>query len=358
MRAWAQWTQLKQPLKTGVAAALATVMYQLLHLGHGYWAVISAIIVMQSNLGRSIFAGVNRLLGTAVGALVGTAVLWLVGTHLFAVFLAVTLTTWICSITPLREAQRLAGFTAVIVMLIRDQSVWHAGVARFIDVALGIVIALAVSILWTSRARHDLRASLAGSFQDLDSLFALVIACLSGDCRTEAIEQGKARVRENSNRNLELVRDIEREPGQGDGLLDRLFHSSECIREHTFGMDHSARGMFSDSFYHQLEEPLNELYAAVRQTFAVVIADLGDQPPPPMPPLRDYSQELEHRFANLRQAGATLAFSGEEVMRFFSLFYRSRQLIDELHRSVEFANALDHGSQTGKKISQAAAAHA
>jgi uncharacterized membrane protein YgaE (UPF0421/DUF939 family) len=242
------WTQLKQLLKTGVAAALATVTFQLLHLPHGYWAVISAVIVMQSNLGRSISAGVNRLLGTAAGALVGTAVLWLAGTHVFAVFLAVTLTTWICSMNPLQEGQRLAGVTAVIVMLVRDESVWRAGVARFIDVALGIVIALVVSVLWPSRARHDLRASLAASFQDLDSLFALVIACLSGDCRTEEIERGKARVRENSHRNLELVRDIEREPGQGDALLAGLFHSSEHIREHTFGMDHSARGMLRDSF--------------------------------------------------------------------------------------------------------------
>src|SRR5882724_3143413 len=81
MRAWTQ-----QPLKTGVAAALATVTFQLLHLPHGYWAVISAVIVMQSNLGRSISAGVNRLLGTAVGALVGTAVLWLAGTHVCGLF--------------------------------------------------------------------------------------------------------------------------------------------------------------------------------------------------------------------------------------------------------------------------------
>lgn len=349
------WSQLKQPLKIGVAAALATVTYQLLHLQHGYWAVISAVIVMQSNLGRSISAAVNRLLGTAVGALVGTAVLWLAGTNLFAVFFAVTLTIWICSMNPLRDGQRLAGVTAVIVMLVRDESVWRGGVARFTDVALGIVIALAVSVLWPSRARHELRASLAASFQDLDSLFALVIACLSADCRTEEIERGKTRVRENSHRNLELVRDIEREPGQGDALLAGLFHSSERIREHTVGVDHSARGMLQDSFYHQLEEPLNGLYAAARQAFAVVIADLRDQSCPPIPPLRDRSLELESRFAGLRQARVTVPFSAEEMMRFFSLLYRSRQLTEELSRSMEFANALDHAIRKADNNSQAAA---
>jgi uncharacterized membrane protein YccC len=351
------WAQLKQPLKTGVAAAFATVTYQLLHLSHGYWAVISAIIVMQSNLGRSISAGLNRLLGTAVGALVGTAVLRLAGTHLIAVFLAVTLTMWICSLTPLRESQRLAGVTAIIVMLVHDESVWHAGIFRFIDVALGIVIALAVSVLWPSRARHDLRASLATSLQDLDSLFALVAACLSRDCRTDAIEQGKARVRANSQRNLELARDIEREPGQGDTLLTGLFYSSERIREHIFGIDHSARGMLDDSVYHQLDEPLSVLYAAARQTFAVLVADLRDQPRPPVPPLGERLQELEDRFSDLRRARVMVPFSAEELMRLFSLLYRSRQLTDELGRSVEFANALDHAIAIKEESSQAAAGH-
>jgi uncharacterized membrane protein YccC len=304
--------------------------------------MLSAIIVMQSNLGRSISAGVNQLIGTAVGALVGTAVLWLAGTQLFATFLAVTLTMWICSITPLREGQRLAGTTAIIVMLVRDELGWRAGAARFTDVSLGIVVALTVSILWPSRARHDLRASLAASFQDLDALFALVIVCLAGESQTEAIERTRDRVRENSHRNLELVHDTEREAGHGDGLLSALFHSSEHIRELTFGMDDSARGMVRDSFYHQLEQPLNAVYGAVRQTFAVVIADLRDQPGPPMPPLRDRSHDLENKFADLREARVTEPFSALELMRFASLYLLVRAVTEELSRSVESAHALRH----------------
>ena len=340
-------SQFKQPLKTGVAAAVSMVAYQALHLSHGYWAVISAVIVMQSNLGRSIGAGVTRLLGTAIGALVATAVLWLGGAHLLTLFVAVTLTMWICSVTPLRESQRLAGVTAAIVMLVRGQSVWRAGAARFFDVALGIVIALAVSLAWPSRARNDLRTSLAATFHDLDSLLALVVACLGQDCDTPAIERGKAQARENSQRNLELAADVEREPGQGDRLLAGLFETSERIREHIFGIDHSARSMARDTLYHQLHEPLQGLFAAAHQAFAVIVAELRDESLPPAPPLRDRVQELENGFADLRRAGAAIPFPTEEVIRFYSLFYRSRQLADELSRSLEFANALDH-SMRGK----------
>ncbi|MGZ5172351.1 MAG: FUSC family protein [Burkholderiales bacterium] len=341
------YAQLKQPLKTGVAAAVATIIYQVFHLSHGYWVVISAVIVMQSNLGRAIAAGVSRLIGTAVGAAVGTLALWLAGLHVVSVLVAVTVTMWICSGTKLRESQRLAGVTAVIVMLVREESVWRAGAARFIDVALGIVVALAVSLAWPSRARTDLRISLASSFRDLDSLFSLVSACLGQDCDTPAIERGKALVRENSQRNLDLARDIEREPGHGDRLLTGLFQSSERIREHIFGIDYSSRSMARDSFFHQLDEPLNRLFSAVRQTVVLIIAELRDESRPAAAPLQGALQELENRFSDLRAAGATRPFPTEELMRFYSLFYRSRQLADELTRCVEFANALDHATSHG-----------
>jgi len=75
------------------------------------------------------------------------------------------------------------------------------------------------------------------------------------------------------------------------------------------------------------------------------------------PPLRDRLQELENRFADLRQARVTAPFSAEELMRFFSLFYRSRQLTDELSQSVESSNRLDHASGIADKSSRAAPVH-
>ena len=48
--------QVKHAVKSGVAAALAVLGHQLLPLpdrSHGAWAAVSALIVMQSNLGGS-----------------------------------------------------------------------------------------------------------------------------------------------------------------------------------------------------------------------------------------------------------------------------------------------------------------
>src|SRR5690606_37163884 len=47
---------------------------RLLGFAHGYWAVITAIIVIQSSLGGSLKAAVDRLAGTLAGALYGALV--------------------------------------------------------------------------------------------------------------------------------------------------------------------------------------------------------------------------------------------------------------------------------------------
>ena len=61
----------KQAIKTAIAGVVAMYMTQLFRLPEGYWAAISALIVMQSNVGATLSASRTRLAGTAVGAVVG-----------------------------------------------------------------------------------------------------------------------------------------------------------------------------------------------------------------------------------------------------------------------------------------------
>ena len=53
------------------SALVAHVLVHLLGLPQGYWAVITAIIVTQSNVGGSLKAARDRLLATLLGALCG-----------------------------------------------------------------------------------------------------------------------------------------------------------------------------------------------------------------------------------------------------------------------------------------------
>src|SRR5260370_40944127 len=57
--------------RTALAASLCWWLALRLGLHDGYWGAISAIIVLQSNVGATIKASRDRILGTIIGAVFG-----------------------------------------------------------------------------------------------------------------------------------------------------------------------------------------------------------------------------------------------------------------------------------------------
>ncbi len=60
---------IKQGVKTGVAGLIAYAVYIGFNLPEGYWAVFTALVVTQANLGASWKAALYRTAGSAAGAL-------------------------------------------------------------------------------------------------------------------------------------------------------------------------------------------------------------------------------------------------------------------------------------------------
>jgi uncharacterized membrane protein YgaE (UPF0421/DUF939 family) len=142
-----------QAFKTGLAAVLSTYLAELLHLPQGYWAAITAIVVMQSQVHATLAASRDRLVGTAIGAFVGALFMAFVGDTLLCFGAAVILTMLICHLTGLDQSYRLACVTVAIIMLIPGPyAPWALAAHRFTEVALGIVIALAVNAIPLSRS--------------------------------------------------------------------------------------------------------------------------------------------------------------------------------------------------------------
>ena len=132
--------------RTALAASLCWWLALRLGLHDGYWGAISAIIVIQSNVGATIKASRDRILGTIIGAAFGFS-FSLIGqipwNYIAAVFLAVM----VCGLIGFRNSSRLAGVTVTIVMLVQSSSPKTVALDRVIQVVLGIVVALAVTIL-------------------------------------------------------------------------------------------------------------------------------------------------------------------------------------------------------------------
>ena len=60
-----------QVVRMVLAALLAYLGTALVGLHHGYWAVITCLIIVQGSLGATIGAGIMRLAGTAAGVVLG-----------------------------------------------------------------------------------------------------------------------------------------------------------------------------------------------------------------------------------------------------------------------------------------------
>jgi uncharacterized membrane protein YccC len=161
-----------------VAAILAFVAAWAFALPEGYWAVISAVVVMQGSLGGTLGASLDRLMATVAGAMMGAACLSLRGPlpEVLVLTLAVGPTALLAA---LRPSFRLAPITAVIVLVGASPG---AGLLtafhRVMEITLGCVIgALTAHLVLPDRARAAIKAGTAGM---LDGLGKVAVAHLTG----------------------------------------------------------------------------------------------------------------------------------------------------------------------------------
>ncbi len=140
--------RLAQAVKTGIAGIAALYLAHLLRLPQVYWAAISAFVVMGTDISTTAASSRDRLIGTAVGACLGALFVALWGGQLWAFGIAATITVLFCALLGLDRSYRLACVTVAIVMLIKSAgSPWAIALHRFLEVALGILVALVISAI-------------------------------------------------------------------------------------------------------------------------------------------------------------------------------------------------------------------
>ena len=135
--------------RTAVAAVLSLVVARALGLPEAYWSTITTLIIMQSTLGAAWTVSEQRLAGTAVGAVMAGLLTTYFGSNLMAFTLGVFALGLICAALCLEDAYRLASVTLAIVMLIaRPEKAWIVAAHRFVEVAVGIAVGLALTAVW------------------------------------------------------------------------------------------------------------------------------------------------------------------------------------------------------------------
>jgi uncharacterized membrane protein YccC len=152
VRGW--WQQIQfgsraiDSLKTALAAVLCLWLGRLFGLEHAYWASISAIVVMGSDAGVTFTSSRDRVIGTGIGVLLGWGTSYLWHGHSLLYGIAVALCILFGSALQFHKAGHLAAVALTIVLLVNlGASPGRAALARFLEVGLGILVALAVTLL-------------------------------------------------------------------------------------------------------------------------------------------------------------------------------------------------------------------
>ena len=150
-----KWKQENLPsvihsIRTAIAGTLSLAVARLLGLPEAYWAAIATLVVMQSTLDATLLLSVERIAATALGAVTGALLASYFTGNLLLFAAAVFVLGLLCAGFRMeKSAYRYASVTlAIIVLIPRSNPAWVVAVHRFVEVSVGILVALAVTAVW------------------------------------------------------------------------------------------------------------------------------------------------------------------------------------------------------------------
>ena len=334
---WERKRLLIHAAKTALAAGLCWWLALRFGWRDGYWGSISAIIVLQSNVGSTVTASRDRLIGTLIGAALGF-LFSLFGVIPWNFILALLAAIIICGLLGLRNSSRLAGVTIAIVMLVHKEGP-RLGLAldRVGEVILGIVVALLVTTLvFPDRARVRLRDGLAQEFLVLGNFFEGILEGFRGAPAAnlaELREDAQARLRSNR----QLIEAARNEPSGGQGSsegLQMLSQFGRSIFDAILALQFSVEGSHQDGYAQQLEPQLGQLAVDIRTGFHYVASCIHNwrfDVPPPGINLEQDIVELESKMNAVRHTG--LGFSQAEILRAYAVQLHLKQIARLLRAS-------------------------
>lgn len=135
-------------VRTAVAAVLSLFLARSLKMPEFYWAPISTIVILLSTVNPRTLAW-QRFVGTALGAYLGALIAMYFRPTWVVYGVGIFLCGILSSILRLGSAYRFAAIALTIVLLItHDRPPWVVATHRFIEVSLGIAVALVIAVVW------------------------------------------------------------------------------------------------------------------------------------------------------------------------------------------------------------------
>ncbi|MDB5492312.1 MAG: hypothetical protein JWO78_2161 [Micavibrio sp.] len=182
-------SDLRHALRVGVAAIFSLAIVHALHLTQGYWTILTAVLVVQSSVGGSMKFAIDRMIGTVGGAVYGAVIAaFMPHDHGMAQYITLLIGVMppavLASINP---SFRIAPVTVVIVLFstaAQEINVFMYAVERVLEIGLGSILGLAVSLVILPARAHGIIMAQAASIL---GLYAGLLNDLSGGAERSLI---------------------------------------------------------------------------------------------------------------------------------------------------------------------------
>jgi uncharacterized membrane protein YccC len=340
VRIWENRGHLRLAVRVTIAAVLGFVVAHLLHVPLPLWTVLTAVILTQVSFGSSVRATINYLLGTVSGAVYAGVLATLVP-HTSEIALLGVLAMTVAPLALLAAIYpsfSAATFTGVLVVLLPGFT--HTGPAgsalyRVIEVTVGGVTALVVSLVLPTRARA---LAIEAAAQMLDLMARSLPELFSGFMQTCDISAfGRIQVSIGSafahydaiaaEARHERLNFYAAEPTLGplQRTLLRLRHDVVMIGRTA---SEPLPELFQDRFGARLAEAAKTMADYLRRSGEALARR---RKPPPINPVEAALDDCVDIFAALRRESLTVGRPVDTVERIFTLGFALDQLRQHFH---------------------------
>jgi uncharacterized membrane protein YccC len=328
--------EVRQGVRVTVSAVATLVVGQALDVPLVLWAVLTAVIVTQTSVGRSLKASIDYFIGTLGGALYAGAVAALIPHESEAALLCVLA----IAVAPLallaaRDARfNVAPATAIIVVLaptFSHSTPIESAFFRLIEVALGASIGLAVSLTVLPARAHALAVEAAARMlelvaQALQDLFAGFTGTLDAATIAPIQERiGRAIARLDvihAEAKRERLSQLARDPDPGPLMrtLIRLRHDLVIVGR-------AAVVPLPQALQSQLGPPLQRLVAAASANLrGCASALMARSAAPDLDAVEAAFQDYAAEIAAIRREGIARALPSDALEHLFTLGFALEQL--------------------------------
>lgn len=319
-----------------IAAVLGLVLAQALHLPLPLWTVLTALIVTQMSVGRSLKTSTDYLFGTIGGTVYGGVLALLIphaseGALLGVLVLAVAPLALIAALKRNLNAVPVSSIIVVLMPAITHASPLDAAIDRVLEVSLGVVVGLLVTFLVLPAGAHrQARAVAARALDLLAQGLGIILTVPAGQQDRPHLQQiydaiGLAladlitsAAEGEQERSARLSSEPDASPLRR--TLQRLRH--DCV-------------MIGRAVEQPLPEAMQARLAAPLAAFGMAAADymkanaaalLVRQPPPDETMMDRAHVAAVAEMMALRREGVTRELSDELVGRFFALSFALEQI--------------------------------